>query len=233
MPQTIKRNTDPNSKRGKRIIIKIQEGNRPPQTKKFRTTIENDMEDIEITFGNINNQDTKLIEKDKEIITPLDDTTSLSDTVPTKNNTLIEFQTRKTAYVAIAPYDTVKGKTTKDKYQSINKIFNHLDNYTGPTIKSIKKDKFIAAFFNTPEDLKAALEIDIPILDKEPYRFLALDNIKQSSTQEAVTDEKSRTIQVIDIRLGTPTSTVRAKFSKFGEIENITPQTRNFYQHAL
>ena len=132
--------------------------------------------------------------------------------------------------------DSVKGKTRSSKIEVLQKIFFSLTSFVSVKQRELKKIKYLAVELLNQENLQRALTLLIPTpTDDNPEKTATLqiwDEIKPPASVDVITDQNSRTIQVIDIPLNVTGKMVTAAFKRYGTIERLSMRTRNLFQHA-
>ena len=149
--------------------------------------------------------------------------------------TLTIIEKPKSLFAAIL-MDSVKGKTRSSKIEVLQKIFFSLTSFVSVKQRELKKIKYLAVELLNQEDLQRALTLLIPTpTDDNPEKTATLqiwDEIKPPASVDVITDQNSRTIQVIDIPLNVTGKMVTAAFKRYGSIERLSMRTRNLFQHA-
>jgi hypothetical protein len=168
------------------------------------------------------------------------------DSTPADDNTTNAIWTspKPTKFVAAALSSCIKGTSITAKRRNTEKIFGHLNTFSGAATRKHASENYIVAYFTALDDLTAALQIkctyletksqdistaQVPsagststpdtqqpklVTEQQPnkivkeFYFIRWEDIKPIKTPDQRSNEKSRTIQVIDIPLGTPASTV-------------------------
>src|SRR6266498_664340 len=161
-----------------------------------------------------------------------------ADPIPEKELevTLTVIEKPKSLFAAIL-MDTVKGKTRPAKIELLQKIFFSLPSFVSVKQREFKKIKYLAVEFLNQDDLQTALTLLIPTpTDEDPNKSATLqiwDTIKPPVSVDVITEQNTRTIQVIDIPLNVTGKMVTAAFKRYGTIERLSMRTRNLFQHAF
>src|SRR6266498_1995047 len=161
-----------------------------------------------------------------------------ADPIPDKEPevTLTVIEKPKSLFAAVL-MDTVKGKTRPAKIELLQKIFFSLPSFVSVKQRELKKIKYLAVEFLKQEDLQTALTLFIPTpTDEDSNKTATLqiwDTIKPPVSVDVITEQNTRTIQVIDIPLNVTGKMVTAAFKRYGTIERLSMRTRNLFQHAF
>ena len=161
-----------------------------------------------------------------------------ADPIPDKEPevTLTVIEKPKSLFAAVL-MDTVKGKTRPAKIELLQKIFFSLPSFVSVKQRELKKIKYLAVEFLNQDDLQTALTLLIPTpTDEDSNKTATLqiwDTIKPPVSVDVITEQNTRTIQVIDIPLNVTGKMVTAAFKRYGTIERLSMRTRNLFQHAF
>src|SRR5207244_4325614 len=130
----------------------------------------------------------------------------------------------------------IKDNSHSFKIDVLKKNIFNLNTFVAIKQRKLKKIKYLAIELLNQEDLQLALTFLIPTpTDEDPNKTATLqiwDEIKPPASVDAITEQNSRTIQVIDIPLNVTGKMVTAAFKRYGTIERLSMRTRNLFQHA-
>src|ERR1044072_234899 len=120
-------------------------------------------------------------------------------TVP--DDAIFEKITRRTPYRAATLLNNIKGKSTKDKAQTVCKQFGNVTGYAGKITQTIKGSAYMVIYFDTKKEMMEAIDQTFDLDADHEYKYLPYQEIRQQPTPLDKNKEKERTIQIIDIPL--------------------------------
>ena len=149
--------------------------------------------------------------------------------------TILEIPMQYKAYI---PSSDVPGNSPAQ----IAKVSRTLFKYKGFRLAKLlqkgkrgNKEKIIQVIFSDKTDFESLLNEEFRWSDDEsapPSKFLSHDDLRPKPSDEEIRDEKSRTIQVVDIPLYIKRNVLTTKFSKYGNIIKINTKAKGLYQQA-
>ena len=143
-------------------------------------------------------------------------------------------------FKASIPVTVVSG-INSEKLGKISHVFYHYDSFEHAIFinkrnKSTKtSEKRIQICFTNKEDFDQAISKEYNWSDEEgaaPIKFVNHELVKPTVSEQELEDEKSRTIQVVDIPLFVKKNQIELAFSRFGKITKVNTKAKGLYQQA-
>ena len=249
--------TDNPSLKDKKLYRLIKKQLTDDKGNKYIVEVEEEMdinvEEPSTTTSSSSSESSPLAPSSSQTPAPQDNASSnASPTTPTPENAktpdqdvhhdshpdlVYETVTKRTSFVAVTPVTNVKGNSPAVKKQFIAKHFAQFPGFTGKDVRKIKQVTYMLVYFASLDHMTAAIKDPLPNSDKdkpdEPYFFIPLDQVKPVPNEDDIKNKNNRTIQVIDIPLDIKSPLIRATFSQYGKITDLSTQTRGLYQHAF